>query len=213
MPLALEYDEIIKEYCSWSRRRPVRALQQFSLSVERGEVFGFLGPNGAGKSTAIHLAMGFMRPTSGTGRMLAKPFGDAATRRRVGFLAENVSFYHRRAEAAIFFYGGLNGLHGPALDRGVRSALEAVDLHSEAGRNVSQFSRGMLQRMGLAQALVNDPELLILDEPTSALDPAARVSIRELLLKFRNHGKTIFLSSHLLSEVELVCDRVAIINR
>jgi ABC-2 type transport system ATP-binding protein len=213
MPLALEYEGISKEYRSWSRRRPVRALQQFSLSVERGEVFGFLGPNGAGKSTAIHLAMGFMRPTSGAGRMLAKPFGDAATRRRVGFLAENVSLYHRRAAAAVGFYGGLNGLHGPALDRGVKSALEAVELHSEAGRNVSQFSRGMLQRMGLAQALVNDPELLILDEPTSALDPAARVSIRELLLKFRNQGKTIFLSSHLLSEVELVCDRVAILSR
>src|SRR6266550_6099252 len=123
MPLALEYDEIIKEYRSWSGRRRVRALQQFSLSVETGEIFGFLGPNGAGKSTAIHLAMGFMRPTSGTGRMLAKPFGDAATRRRVGFLAENVSLYNRRAEAAIGFYGALNGLHGPALDRGVRSAL------------------------------------------------------------------------------------------
>src|SRR5882672_9075362 len=213
MPGALEFESLAKEYRSFASRRRLRALDGFTLQVETGEIFGFLGPNGAGKSTAIHLAMGFMRPTSGTGRMLAKPFGDAATRRRVGFLAENVSLYNRRAEAAIGFYGALNGLHGPALDRGVRSALEAVDLHSEAGRNVSQFSRGMLQRMGLAQALVNDPELLILDEPTSALDPAARVSIRELLLKFRNQGKTIFLSSHLLSEVELVCDRVAILSR
>ena len=213
MPLALKYDGITKEYRSWSGRRHVRALQQFSLSVERGEIFGFLGPNGAGKSTAIHLAMGFMQPSSGTGRMLAKPFGDAVTRRRVGFLAENVSLYHRQAMAAIRFYGGLNGLHGAALERAARSALEAVDLQSEAHRNLGQFSRGMLQRMGLALALVNDPELLILDEPTSALDPAARVSIRELLLKFRSQGKTIFLSSHLLSEVELVCDRVAILNR
>ncbi len=213
MPLALEYDEIIKEYRSWSGRRRVRALQQFSLSVETGEIFGFLGPNGAGKSTAIHLAMGFMRPSSGNGQMLGKPFGDAVTRRRVGFLAENVAFYHRQADAAIRFYGGLNGLHGAALRQATRAALEAVDLQSEAGRNLGQFSRGMLQRMGLAQALVNNPELLILDEPTSALDPAARVSIRELLLRFRSQGKTIFLSSHLLSEVELVCDRVAIINR
>ena len=213
MPLALEYDEIIKEYRSWSGRRRVRALQQFSLSVETGEIFGFLGPNGAGKSTAIHLAMGFMRPSSGNGQMLGKPFGDAVTRRRVGFLAENVALYHRQADAAIRFYGGLNGLHGAALRQATRAALEAVDLQSEAGRNLGQFSRGMLQRMGLAQALVNNPELLILDEPTSALDPAARVSIRELLLRFRSQGKTIFLSSHLLSEVELVCDRVAIINR
>ena len=213
MPLALEYDGITKEYRSWSGRRRVRALQQFSLSVETGEIFGFLGPNGAGKSTAIHLAMGFMRPSSGTGQMLGKLFGDAATRRRVGFLAENVALYHRPAEAAIRFYGGLNGLHGAALDQATRAALEAVDLKSESGRNLSQFSRGMLQRMGLAQALVNEPELLILDEPTSALDPAARVSIRELLLRFRTQGKTIFLSSHLLSEVELVCDRVAILSR
>ncbi len=213
MPLALEYDGITKEYRSWSGRRRVRALQQFSLSLETGEIFGFLGPNGAGKSTAIHLAMGFMRPSSGTGQMLGKLFGDAPTRRRVGFLAENVALYHGQAEAAIRFYGGLNGLHGAGLDYATRAALEAVDLKSESRRKLGQFSRGMLQRMGLAQALVNDPELLILDEPTSALDPAARVSIRELLLRFRSQGKTIFLSSHLLSEVELVCDRVAILSR
>jgi ABC-2 type transport system ATP-binding protein len=213
MSLALEYEGITKDYRSWSGRRRVRALQDFSLCVESGEIFGFLGPNGAGKSTAIHLAMGFMQPSSGGGRMLGKPFGHVATRRRVGFLAENVALYHRRAEAAIRFYGGLNGLYGLALDRAAQKVLEAVDLRSEAGRNLGQFSRGMLQRMGLAQALVNDPELLILDEPTSALDPAARVSIRELLLRSRSQGKTVFLSSHLLSEVELVCDRVAILSR
>jgi ABC-2 type transport system ATP-binding protein len=213
MAWALEYEGITKEYRSWFGRRRVRALQHFSLSVEYGEIFGFLGPNGAGKSTAIHLAMGFMRPSSGSGRMFGRPFDHVATRRRVGFLAENVALYHRRAEAAIRFYGGLNGLHGPALAHAARGALELVDLQAESGRNLSQFSRGMLQRMGLAQALVNDPELLILDEPTSALDPAARVSIRELLLRFRSQGKTVFLSSHLLSEVELVCDRVAILSR
>jgi ABC-2 type transport system ATP-binding protein len=213
MPPALQFEGITKEYRSWPRGKCVRALQQFSLSVQNGEIFGFLGPNGAGKSTAIHLAAGFMRPSSGIGHMLGKPFGDAATRRRVGFLAENVALYHRTAEVAIRFYGGLNGLHGAPLDRATRAALEAVDLQSESGRNLAQFSRGMLQRVGLAQALVNDPELLILDEPTSALDPAARVAVRELLLKFRSQGKTIFLSSHLLSEVELVCDRVAILSR
>lgn len=213
MPCALEFEAVTKEYHSWPRKKSVRALQQFSLSVHRGEIFGFLGPNGAGKSTAIHLAMGFMRPTSGIGRMLGKSFGDALTRRRVGFLAENVALYHRRAETAIRFYGGLNGLHGTALSRASHSALEAVDLQSESRRNLNQFSRGMVQRMGLAQALVNDPELLILDEPTSALDPAARVAVRELLLRYRSQGKTIFLSSHLLSEVELVCDRVAILSR
>lgn len=213
MPLALEFADITKEYRSWPGGKRVRALQEFSLSVQKGEIFGFLGPNGAGKSTAIHLAMGFMRPSSGNGQMLGKPFGHADTRRRVGFLAENVALYHRQAEAAIRFYGGLNGLHGVALQQAASAALEAVDLQSDSRRNLSQFSRGMLQRMGLAQALVNDPELLILDEPTSALDPAARVSVRELLLHSRSQGKTIFLSSHLLSEVELVCDRVAILSR
>src|SRR5882757_696719 len=213
MPLALEFAEITKEYRTWPGRKTVRALQKFSLSVHSGEIFGFLGPNGAGKSTAIHLAMGFMRPSSGTGQLLGHPFGNAAIRRRVGFLAENVALYHRRAEDVIRFYGGLNGLHGPALEQATRTVLEAVDLQSESRRNLAQFSRGMVQRMGLAQALVNDPELLILDEPTSALDPAARVAVRELLLKFRSQGKTIFLSSHLLSEVELICDRVAILSR
>jgi len=213
MPYALEYEGISKQYRSLFGRRIILALQNFVLSVHEGEIFGFLGPNGAGKTTAIHLAMGFMRTTSGAGRMLGKPFGDVATRRRVGFLAENVAFYPRSAESVVRFYGGLNDMHGPALRRAVSDVLQAVGLRSESGRNISQFSRGMLQRIGLAQAFVNDPALVILDEPTSALDPATRVAVRELLLTARRHGKTIFLSSHLLSEVELVCDRVAILNR
>jgi len=213
MVFALEYEGITKEYRSWSGRRCIRALQNFSLTVECGQIFGFLGPNGAGKSTAIHLAMGFMRPSAGNGRMLGMSFGHVATRRRVGFLAENVALYHRPAGSAIRFYGGLSGLRGGALEQATHAALEAVDMEAESARNLAQFSRGMVQRMGLAQAIVNDPELLILDEPTSALDPAARVAVRELLLRCRNQGKTVFLSSHLLSEVELVCDRVAILSR
>jgi ABC-2 type transport system ATP-binding protein len=130
MRLALEFAGITKEYRSWPVRKTVRALQDFSLSVQSGEIFGFLGPNGAGKSTAIHLAMGFMQPSSGTGQMLGHSFGDASTRRRVGFLAENVSLYHRRAESAIRFYGGLNGLHGAAHDHATRTALEAVGARS-----------------------------------------------------------------------------------
>src|SRR2546429_2478700 len=213
MPGALEFENLAKEYRSFASRRRLRALDDFTLQVETGEIFGFLGPNGAGKSTAIHLAMGFMRPTSGSGRMLGQPFGYAPARRRVGFLAENVALYHRRAESLVRFYGALNGMHGSYLAKRAREALEAVGLQEQANRNVGKFSRGMLQRVGLAQALVNDPDLLILDEPTSALDPLARVSVRELLLKARESGKTIFLSSHLLSEVELVCDRVAVLHR
>lgn len=177
------------------------------------EIFGFLGPNGAGKSTAIHLAMGFMRPTSGRGTMLGRHFGHAPTRRRIGFLAENVALYHRRAQALVTFYGALNSIPSSQLKPRARAVLEAVGLQEQSSRNVSRFSRGMLQRVGLAQALVNDPDLLILDEPTSALDPIARVMVRELLLKTRDQGKTVFLSSHLLSEVELICDRVAVLHR
>jgi ABC-2 type transport system ATP-binding protein len=212
MAAALEFESLTKEYRGFPRRR-LRALDTFSLQVEVGEIFGFLGPNGAGKSTAIHLAMGFMRPTRGSGRMLDKPFGDAHTRRRVGFLAENVALYHRRAERLVRFYGALSGMGGTYLAKRAREVLAAVGLQEQSKRNVGKFSRGMLQRVGLAQALVNDPELLILDEPTSALDPLARVAVRELLLQAREAGKTIFLSSHLLSEVELVCDRVAVLHR
>lgn len=213
MPPVLEFEGVTKEYRSLFSSRRVLALQDFSLQVKTGEIFGFLGPNGAGKSTAIHLAMGFMRPTKGNGRMLGRPFGHARTRRRVGFLAENVSLYQRPADSLVRFYGALNGLRGAALKKRTIEVLAEVGLGAEAKRNVKGFSRGMLQRVGLAQAIVNDPELLILDEPTSALDPRARVIVRELLMNFRSQGKTIFLSSHLLSEVELVCDRVAILNR
>ncbi len=213
MPPALQYQGITKVYKSAWRARQIRALQDFSLAVNHGEIFGFLGPNGAGKSTAIHLALGFTRATAGHGEMLGRPFGDAGTRRRIGFLPENIAIYNRTAESAVRFYAGLNGIHGNRLDAAARDALEMVNLLGESTRKVGQFSRGMLQRLGLAQALVNDPELLILDEPTSALDPAGRVAVRELLLHERNRGKTIFLSSHLLSEVELVCDRVAMLRQ
>jgi ABC-2 type transport system ATP-binding protein len=154
-----------------------------------------------------------MFASGGRGTMLGKPFGDARTRRRVGFLAENVSFYRRKAADLIRFYGELNGVADPELRLRIKDLLEVLDLKDVGSRPVTKFSRGMLQKVGIAQALVNDPELLILDEPTSALDPSARVAVRELLLKARGQGKTIFLSSHLLSEIELICDRVGIIHR
>lgn len=213
MPPVLEFEDISKEYNRFLGSRRVVALEPFSLQVEAGEIFGFLGPNGAGKTTAIHLAMGFMRSTRGRGRMLGKPFGDARARSRVGFLAENVALYHRPAEQLVRFYGALNNLKGRTLKSRAREVLAAVGLEQETRRNVAKFSRGMQQRVGLAQAMVNDPELLILDEPTSALDPVARVKVRSLLLGMRDAGKTVFLSSHLLSEVEMVCDRVAMLNK
>ena len=213
MAAMLEFEHVSKRYRSWLKGRTVDALADFSLSVEPGEIFGFLGPNGAGKTTAIHLALGFMRPSKGSGQMLGQPFGHAATRARVGFLAENVALYHRPARKLVRFYGALNGLRDPELGQRVQQVLETMELEDVEDRNVGKFSRGMLQRVGLAQALVNDPELLILDEPTSALDPLARVAVRELLLSAKRAGKTVFLSSHLLSEIESICDRVAILHR
>ncbi len=213
MAAVLEFEHISKRYRSWLRSRRIDALSDFSLTVEAGEIFGFLGPNGAGKTTAIHLALGFMRASKGKGRMLGRPFGHAPTRARVGFLAENVALYHRPALKLIRFYGALNRLRDPELARHARAVLEVMELETVWDRNVGKFSRGMLQRVGLAQALVNDPELLILDEPTSALDPLARVAVRELLLSAKRAGRTVFLSSHLLSEIESICDRVAILHR
>jgi ABC-2 type transport system ATP-binding protein len=208
---ALEFDNVAKRYRSFFQSDSVKALDGFSLQVEPGEIFGFLGPNGAGKTTAIHLALGFILPTSGHGHMLGRPFGDASTRRRVGFLAENVALYHRPAAKLVHFYGALNGLRDPQLRQRTIEVLKELDLQNVSERNAGKFSRGMLQRVGLAQALVNDPELLILDEPASALDPLGRIAVREILQRARNAGKTVFLSSHLLSEVEQICDRIAIV--
>lgn len=143
--------------------------------------------------------------------MLGSPFGDVATRRRVGFLGENVALFHRRAAKLIEFYGALNGMHGSRLRQQTVEMLKELDLLTVANRNAGRFSRGMLQRVGLAQALVNDPDLLILDEPTSALDPIGRVRVREIILRARDDGKTVFVSSHLLSEIEQICDRLAIV--
>jgi ABC-2 type transport system ATP-binding protein len=210
-PAALEFDNVIKEYRSFFRSEAVKALNDFSLRVERGEIFGFLGPNGAGKTTAIHIALGFMFPSSGGGQMLGHAFGHAGTRRRVGFLPENVAVYHRPAAKLVNFYGALNGLHGGGLRKRTAELLKQLELANVSRRNVGRFSRGMLQRIGLAQVLVNDPELIILDEPTSALDPLARIVVREILMEARKAGKTVFLSSHLLSEIEQVCDRIGIV--
>jgi len=209
----LEFNEISKEYRSAFGRRRHLALNRLSLRVERGEIFGFLGGNGAGKTTSIHLAMGFMRATGGSGTMLGRPFGHVGTRARVGFLGENFALYPRRADWLVRFYGALNGMADPRLRQRVAEVLRDVGLEDRAEENVKRMSRGMQQRIGIAQAFVNDPELVILDEPTSALDPFARIAVRELLVKARQAGKTVFLSSHLLSEVENVCDRVAILRR
>ena len=210
-PAALEFDNITKEYRGFFKSESVKALDGFSLRVEQGEIFGFLGPNGAGKTTAIHIALGLLHSTKGKGSILGHPFGHAGARRRVGFLAENIALYHRPAARLVRFYGALNGMKGPDLRRRTREIFAELNLQNAAERNTARLSRGMLQRVGLAQALVNNPDLLILDESTSALDPLGRIAVRDILKRFRQEGKTVFLSSHMLSEAEQICDRLAIV--
>lgn len=191
---------------------PQTALDHLSLTLEKGEILGFLGPNGAGKTTAIHLAMGFLRPTSGGGTILGRPFGDTATRASIGFLPDAPTFFTGSAGNAVELAGKLNNVKNPRLRERAVELLGRFSL-SSAGKDARKFSRGMQQRLGLAQALVNDPDLLILDEPTSALDPPGVLEVREVLRAARNEGKSIFFSSHQLSEVEQICDRIAFLDR
>lgn len=205
MPPALQFDQTSKRYGRQT------ALDSLELAVEPGEIVGFLGPNGAGKSTAIHLAMGFLRATSGRGTMLGKPFGHAPTHARVGFAPDNPAFFSSTATSAVSLAGALNRMRNPQLRERTRATLAALDLN-EPRKNVKKFSRGMQKRAALAAALVHDPDLLILDEPTSALDPPGVIELRELLRTARSAGKAIFFSSHQLSEVEEICDRVAFLR-
>ena len=212
MAPVLEFEAVSKRYKPPLSRQERWALRDFNLQVSQGEIVGFLGPNGAGKTTAIHIALGLARPSSGSGTLLGRTFGHVASRANIGFLSESPAFYHQSARNTVKFCGALNGVREPELSERTRQLLEAVGLSDEADRNIGKFSRGMLQRIGVVQALINDPTLLILDEPTSALDPLSRLQVRELLLKTQAKGTTVFLSSHQLSEVELICDRVVFVQ-
>jgi len=190
------------------------ALQGLDLTVPGGEVFGFLGPNGAGKTTAVKMLVGLARPTEGSGWLLGRPLGDREARRRVGFLPELFRFHDwLTAQEVLDLHGELHGLSRAERQARIPEVLEEVGLAGHARERVGTFSKGMQQRLGLAQALINRPELVILDEPTSALDPIGRRDVRELIQRLKAHGVTVFLNSHLLSEIELVCDRVAIVDR
>ncbi len=189
------------------------ALERLDLEVAAGEVFGFLGPNGAGKSTTIQLLLNLIRPTTGTAYLFDKPVTCAKIRQRVGYLPESVNLHaYYKGRRLIEFYAGLLGIKRADRSRSAMDVLARVGLLDAADQAVSQYSKGMLQRLGLAQALINDPELLILDEPTSNLDPIARRDFRNIVLQSKASGKTVFISSHILSEVESVCDRVAILQ-
>ena len=191
----------------------VVAVRGLSLQVPRGEIFGFLGPNGAGKSTSIKMLLGLVTPTAGEAFVLGAPSGDVAVRRRIGFLPEDFRFYDwLSATELLRLHGRLSGMAAAALRRRVPEVLELVGLGAEAGRRLRGFSKGMLQRVGLAQALVHEPEVVFLDEPTSGLDPMGRRMVRDVLRAERDRGATVFLNSHFLSEIEVTCDRVAFIR-
>jgi len=189
------------------------AVADLTLTVERGEVFGFLGPNGAGKTTAVKMLLGLIAPTSGEGKLLGLPLGDHMGRERVGFLPEHFRFHDwLTAEEFLRLHGELYRMSSERLKRRVPELLDLVGLTPHAGKRLRTFSKGMLQRIGLAQALLNDPELVLLDEPTSGLDPVGRRLVRDIIHDLRKGGTTVFLNSHLLSEVEITCDRVAFIK-
>ena len=192
----------------------IEALAGLTMTIPRGAVFGFLGPNGAGKTTAVKLLLGLARPTSGDAEILGAPIGDRASRRRVGYLPELFRYQSwLSAREVLALHCELAGLDRAAWPREIEDALAVVALSERGSTRVGGFSKGMQQRLGLAVALLGDPELVLLDEPTSALDPVGRREVREVIRALRERGVTVFLNSHLLSEVEQVCDRVAIVDR
>ena len=211
---AIEATELWKTYRNGIMRRRFDALRGITLRVERGEIFGLLGPNGAGKTTLIKILLGIARKSGGHATLLGRPAGDLASRVRVGYLPENLRIAgHHTARTALDLYGKLSGLSATEIKQKRDVLLEGVGLADRAKESVKKFSKGMLQRLGLAQALLHDPELLILDEPTDGLDPLGRSHVRTLLNQLKQQGRTVFLNSHILQEVELICDRVAILDR
>ena len=211
---AVEIRNLSKEFRTSFRRKPLRAVDDVSIRIMPGEVYGLIGPNGSGKSTTMKALLGLVAPTSGSCAIFGKDSLKTDSRNEVGFLPENPYFYkHLTGAETLRFYGKLCGLYGKALAARVDELLDLVDLTSARDRRVGGYSKGMLQRIGLAQALIQEPRLVILDEPTAGVDPVGSREIRDLILKLRDRGITVFLCSHLLEQVQEVCDHVGIIFR
>ena len=211
---AIRIENLSKDYwIGFWRKRPYRALDDLSLDVQPGEIFGFLGPNGAGKTTTLKLLMQLIFPTGGHAEILGRPVGDVEARRRIGYLPENPYFYdYLTAQELLQYFARLFGLSRPAARQRASMLLERVGIPPE--RQVQQlrkYSKGMIQRVGIAQALVNDPEVIFLDEPMSGLDPLGRRDVRALILELRDRGQTVFFSSHILADAEALCSRVAVV--
>ncbi len=196
------------------RKQSIEALRPLSLTVNQGEVFGLLGPNGAGKTTFIKLLLGIIFPTSGSATILGRPFDDFRFKEKIGYLPENHRYpSYLTGGQVLRYFGELSGLPGNELTRRIPEVLKLVDMERWAKVRIKKYSKGMLQRIGLAQAILNEPDVIFLDEPTDGVDPVGRKEIRDILRRLRDEGKTIFLNSHLLSEVEIISDRVGILNR
>ena len=212
--LALETTELTKDYrLGFWRNRVKRALDGLSLSVEAGQVFGLLGPNGAGKTTTLKILFRLIFPTSGAARILGKPLEDLSVRSRVGYLPENPAFYdHLTAQEFLSYVASLFALPAAARRRRSDELLDQAGLSEARDLPLRKFSKGMIQRLGIAQALINDPELVVLDEPMSGLDPLGRREVRELILRLKERRKTVFFSTHILSDAETLCDRVAVLH-
>ncbi|MBI3074079.1 MAG: ABC transporter ATP-binding protein [Deltaproteobacteria bacterium] len=211
--MVLRAENLVKTFKKpFQMRSQVRAVRGLSLDVLRGEIFGFVGPNGAGKTTTIKMMMGLIFPTSGRAFVLGEPVPSGAAKTHVGFLPENPYFYdYLTALEFLDLVGRLFGLPKAIRRERATRLLERVGLARARDQRLRTFSKGMLQRLGLAQALVNDPKLVVLDEPMSGLDPIGRKEVRDLIIDLKNEGRTVFFSTHILSDVELICDRVAII--
>jgi ABC-2 type transport system ATP-binding protein len=213
--VAIETINLEKTYAvGFWRKKPRVALRPLNLTVEEGEVFGFLGPNGAGKTTTLKLLMGLVFPTGGTARILGKDINDPEIKAQIGFLPEQPYFYdYLTAKELLEYYAQLSGVQPKERSRKIDALLERVGLQDAARLQLRKFSKGMLQRVGLAQAILHDPKVVFLDEPMSGLDPMGRREVRDLIEELKQQGKTVFFSTHILSDAEALCDRVAVIHQ
>ncbi len=211
---AIELRGLVKDFAVGLRGIKLRAVDHLDLRVERGEIFGLLGPNGSGKSTTIKIILGLLEPTAGGAAIFGVSSGRIEARRDVGYLPESPFFYrHLTGRELVRFYARICGLRAPVLDARVTDVISLVGLDEAADRRVGTYSKGMLQRIGLAQAIVHDPRLVILDEPTAGVDPVGTAEISALILRLKAQGKTVLITSHLLAQIEDICDRVAILDR
>src|SRR5438874_6459705 len=212
---AVHTEHLTKTYTDFWGRPKVKALDDLNLTIERGEVFGLLGPNGSGKSTTIKLLLGLIFPTAGTARILGQPVGSSAINEKIGFLPEESYLYRfLNGEETLYFYGRLFKIPRKTLKRRVPELLDIVGLDEKARkRKLREYSKGMARRIGLAQAMINNPDLILLDEPTTGLDPIGTREMKDLILSLKQQGKTVLLCSHLLADVQDVCDRITILFR